>query len=129
MDLNKSLGMNGQGEISMEHKELVIKYYKKLINSLFKPLPIFEGKDNSGKITYDEETAFRNFQIYISNLLVEIHGNSQLFFCSDNSIKLASILKGMLSEIQIGEQPKVKRLIMQCINICKQIILEIEKEE
>jgi phage tail tube protein FII len=61
--------------------------------------------------------------------LVEIYGNSQIFLQSGNSIKLISVLRGMIKEIKPGEQKKVKRLTMQCINLCKKIIKEIEEKE
>jgi hypothetical protein len=111
----------------MEHQDLLIKYYKNLINSVFKLLPLYNGEQYKTKeIIYSSENAFKNYQIYLSNLLVEIYGNNQLFFQSDNSIKLISILKGMIQEIQPNEHKKVKRLTMECINICKKIIKEIE---
>jgi len=112
----------------MMKKELLIKYYKNLINSVFKILPIFENLDFKTKTILNRENGFRNFQVYIGNLLVEVHGNSTLFFCSSNSIKLVGILRGMLSEITIDDHKKVKSLTMECINICKKIIQEIEKE-
>jgi len=113
----------------MEHKELLIKYYKGLINSCFKLIPLYNGeKYKSKEIIYNSEEAFKNYQIYLSNLLVELHGNSQ-FICSDTSIKLISILIGMIQEIHQNEHQKVKRLTMECINLCKKIIKEIESEE
>jgi hypothetical protein len=114
----------------LEHKELLIKYYKGLINSIFKLIPIINGeKYKSREIIYSQDEAFKNYQIYLGNLLVEIHGNCELFFQSDNSIKLISILKGMIQQIQVGENQKVKRLTIECINICKKIIKEIEISE
>lgn len=110
-------------------KELLLKYYRGLVNSVYKGLPIFEGRKNkSGDIIYDAETSYRNYQIYLTNLLVEIYGNSQLFLQSENSIKLISILRGML-EVEKNDHPTVKRLTMQCIGICKKIIEEIDQRE
>jgi hypothetical protein len=114
----------------LEHKELLIKYYQGLVNSLFKLLPLYEGrKYRTSGIVYSQDEAYKNYQIYLSNLLIEIYGNSQSFFQSENSIKLVSILRGMVQEIKIDEQPKVKRLTMECINICKKIIVELEGDE
>ena len=113
----------------MEHKELLIKYYKGLINSCFKIIPLYNGEEyKSRKIIYSYEEAFNNYQIYISNLIVEMYGNS-IFFTSDNSVKLLSIIIGMIQQIQQNEHQKVKRLTMECINLCKKIIKEIELEE
>lgn len=111
----------------MEHKLLLIQYYKGLINSCFKLIPLYNGeKFKTKEVIYDSEKAYVNYQIYLGNLLVEVYGNSQLFFCSKNSIKLISILRGMIQETSINEQQKVKRLTLECISICKKIIKEIE---
>lgn len=113
----------------MEHKELIVKYYKGLVNSIFKLIPLFNGeKFRSREIIYSREDAYRNYQIYLSNLLVEVYGNSQ-FLCSDNSIKLTNILRGMIQEIEIYDYDRVKRLTRQCIDLCKKIIKEIENGE
>jgi len=114
----------------MKHKDLLIKYYKGLINSIFKLIPLYNGeKYKSREVIYSPEESFNNYQIYLSNLLVEIHGNCELFFQSDNSIKLVSILKGMIQQIQLNENQKVKRLTIESINLCKKIIKEIESKE
>jgi hypothetical protein len=113
----------------LEYKDLIVRYYKGLVNSIYKILPIYENKDYKTKQVLNQNDGFKNFQIYLGNLLVEIYGNSQLFFCSENSIKLISIIRGMIQEIHINEHQRVKRLIMDCINICKKIINEIEAKE
>jgi hypothetical protein len=114
----------------LEYKDLLIRYYEGLINSTYKLLPLYEGrKYKTSGIYFSKEEAYKNYQIYLSNLLVEIHGNSKLFFCSNNSMRLISVLKGMIQEIQIDEHQKVKRLTMECINLCKKIIEEIEGSE
>ncbi len=112
----------------MEHKDLLIKYYKGLINSCFKIIPLYNGEEyKSRKIIYTPEEAFKNYQIYLSNLIVEMYGNS-IFFTSDNSVKLLSISIGMIQQIKQNENQKVKRLVMESINLCKKIIKEIELE-
>lgn len=112
----------------MEHKELLVKYYNNLINSCFKIIPIYNGeKFKTKEVVKNLEESYNDYQIYLGNLLVEIYGNSQLFFCSGNSIKLVSILKGMIQEIKVNEKQKVKRLTMECINLCKKIVIEIER--
>ena len=109
-------------------KEVLIKYYKGLINTIYKLLPISEGlKYKSKEVIYTPEEAFKNYQIYLCNLIVEMYGNS-VFFTSDNSIKLLSIAIGMIQQIQENEHQKVKRLTMESINLCKKIIKEIELE-
>ncbi len=111
----------------MEYKTLLIQYYKGLINSIYKLLPVYEGrKYKTSGIYYSSEEAYKNYQIYLNNLLVEVYGNSQ-FLYSENSIKLANILRGMMQEIKIDEHDRVKRLTMECINICKKIIQDIEE--
>jgi len=110
-------------------KELLIKYYKGLINSIYKLLPISEGlKYKSKEVIYTSDEAFKNYQIYLSNLIVEMYGNS-VFFTSDNSIKLLSILTGMIQQVHENEHQKIKRLTMESINLCKKIIKEIESSK
>jgi hypothetical protein len=112
----------------LEHRELLIKYYKGLINSCFKIIPIYNGeKFKSKEIIKNPEDAYKDYQIYLSNLLVEIYGNSQLFFQSENSIKLISLLKGMIKEIRLNENTRVKQIVRECIGLCKKIIIEIER--
>ncbi len=112
----------------MEHKDLLIKYYKGLINSIFKLIPLYNGeKYKSREVIYSSDEAFKNYQIYLSNLIVEMYGNS-IFFTSENSIKLLSIIIGMIQQIQENEHKNVKRLTIECINLCKKIIKEIEQE-
>lgn len=109
-------------------KEILIQYYKNLINSIFKLIPLMNGEEyKTRRIIYSPEEAFKNYQIYLNNLIVEMYGNS-IFFMSDNSIKLLSIIIGMIQQIQVGENQKVKQLVFECINLCKKIIKEIEQE-
>ena len=107
-------------------KNLLIQYYEELINSCFKLIPLSRGeKYKSREIVYTPEESYRNFKSYLDDLIIEILGSS-MFFCSANSIKLASILHGMLVEISIETLPKVKGLTRNCIDLCKKIINEIE---
>lgn len=111
------------------HKDLLIKYYKNLINSIFKLIPLMNGEEyKTRKIIYSPEESFKNYQIYLSNLIVEMYGSS-VFFTSDNSVKLLSIITGMIQQIKVGENQKVKRLTIESINLCKKIIKEIELKE
>jgi hypothetical protein len=109
-------------------KEILIKYYKGMINSCFKMIPIYNGeKYKSKEIIYSSEDSFNNFQIYLTNLIVEMYGNS-VFYTSDNSFRLLSIITGMIQQIQENEHQKVKRLVMECISLCKKIIKEMEED-
>jgi hypothetical protein len=107
-----------------------LAYYKNLLNACWKALPIYEGKDIKTKmVVYSPEEAFNQFQKYISNLLVEIYGNSGLFFKSVHSMQLIGILRGMLQEIKINsdeEHKKIKPLIFKCTNLCEKMIKELE---
>jgi hypothetical protein len=109
-------------------REILINYYKNLINSIYKLLPIYEGsKYKSKEIIYSSEDSFNNFQIYLTNLITEMLGNS-VFYTSDNSIKLLSLVIGMIQQIEQNQQQRVKRLVMECISLCKKIIKEMEED-
>jgi len=109
------------------NNELLIQYYKGLIGNLFKILPVYEGRDLvTKKIIFTQENAFNNFQKYTSSLFVEICGNYDLFFYSDNSVKMISLLRGILKEVDIDEHNKLKPIVMQCINLCNKVIKELE---
>ena len=106
--------------------ELLIQYYKSLINNYFKILPLFEGRDLQTKqIIYTQEQAYEMFQKYIQNFIIEVCGSNELFIVNVNSIKLLSLLRGM-QEIQIGEHKKTKSVVMSCIDLCNKVIKELE---
>jgi hypothetical protein len=108
---------------------LLIEYYKNLIGNIYKILPIMEGKATNKKdIEYTPEIAYRNFQTYTSNLLVEMHGNISLFY-SVNSIRIIVILRGILNEIKIDDHKKLKSCVFQCIDLCQKIIGELESDK
>jgi hypothetical protein len=112
----------------LEHKELLLQYYDGLIDSIFKLIPLANGERyKSREIIYSPEEAYRNYKSYIENLIIEVCGNS-IFFCSVNSIKLISILRGMANEITLASLNKVKNLTRNCIDVCKKIIIEIKEE-
>jgi hypothetical protein len=114
------------GAMEILFKNLLIKYYEGLIDSCFKLIPLSRGeKYKSREIIYTPEESYRNYKSYIDDLIIEICGNS-MFFCSANSIKLASILKGMADKITICDLSRVKNLTRNCIDLCKKIINEIE---
>jgi hypothetical protein len=110
------------------NKELIIQYYKLLVGNCFKILPIYEGKDvYSKEVVYLPESAFSNYQKYVANLIVELCG-SDIFFTSVNSVRIVSILRGVLKEVNVNEHQKLKPLVMECIKLCNKIIDELNKE-
>jgi hypothetical protein len=107
--------------------KLIIAYYKGLIGNFYKILPLYEGRDLKTKqIVYLPDIAYQNFQNYVSNLLVEVYGSSNLFFVNEYSIKIVSILQGILHKVEIDKHKKLKTLVFQCVSLCEKIIVELE---
>lgn len=108
-------------------EELLLKYWNSLQGGLYKILPIYEGRDLFSKnVVFSQEDAYNHFQQYVSSLLVEIYGNSKLFFETVHAVKIVSILRGILEEIKIDEHKKLRPLVFQCVNLCKKISDELE---
>ena len=128
------IGQNGHLEIMVKYNEtlkipneVLVKYYKRMINSFFKILPIYQGMDSKTKrVVYLPHVAYEQFQQYVSNLLVEIYGNSGLFFESEYSVQIVSILRGILIDIKMDELKRLKPLVFQCISLCNKVIEELE---
>lgn len=110
-------------------RDILLEYYKKLKGSLFKIIPLYEGRDfKTRKVTLVPEAAFNSYKNYTSNLLVELHGNSSLFFVSAYSIKVFNIIRGMLLEVEMDEHERVKSCVMECINLCDKIMEEVRSD-
>ena len=105
---------------------LVIEYYRKMINKIYAILPVFEGKNYfTKKVEYPADFAYDNFKRYLSNLLCEVTGSSELFIVNVTSLELLSNLRG-LYESDSHEHSKVKSIVMGSISLCERIIEEIK---
>ena len=109
-------------------KEITIAYYKRLSGRIYKCLPILEGKDLSGRVVYLPEIAKENFRKHTSKLLIEIYGNSAIFFTTENSMQIIGLLRGMLMEIDIENRPEIRTIIFDCITLLHKAVEQIERE-
>lgn len=109
-------------------KNVVILYYKRISSRIYKTLPILEGKDLSGKVIYSPEVAKENFKKHMSKLLVEIHGNSDIFFNTEYAIEVRGILRSTLMEVDIDNRPKIRTLVFDCISLLDKAVAKIEGE-
>jgi hypothetical protein len=131
MVLNIFLGLTGvmgfMDNKIIVSKDVVILYYKRLSGRVYKTLPIIEGKDLSGKIVFLPETAKENFKKHISKLLVEIHGNSDIFFDTEYAVEVRGILRSMLMEVDIDNKPEIRTLVFDCISLLHKAVEQLEK--
>ncbi len=106
-----------------------VLYYQGFQRRVFKSLPIFEGKDMSGRVVYLPEIAKDNFRRHVGKLLVELYGNSSIFFSTEHGGQLAGLLRGMLMEINIESKPDVRSIVFECMTIMERIIKTTKEGE
>jgi hypothetical protein len=109
-------------------KEILIKYFKDLIHRVYKCIPVLEGRDFSGRVVYLENISKENFQKYLSKLILEIYGNSDLFFLNEKPVRILGILEGTIKE-DPDNFAKIRSNIFDCTSILEKIIKDLEKEE
>lgn len=103
-------------------KDVVVLYFKRLSKRVFKSIPILEGKDLHGRVIYPVKIAEENFKKHVSKLLVEIYGNSSIFFSNEYSIEIIGLLKSLLMDIDIEDRPPVRGIIFDCISLLDKVI-------
>lgn len=105
-------------------KEIMLDYFKKLPNKIFKILPIYEGKDiYTNNINCDSITAYGNYQSYLDTFTIELSGASNIFPHTSKFIEILALIEGMKT-IKEYEHKKVKKIVFKCINKCKLIYKE-----
>lgn len=109
-------------------KESLTIYYKGFQKRLYKTLPILEGKDISGRVVFLPEIAKENFQKHVGKLLVEVYGNSSLFFTLETGGQLVGLLRGMLLDIDIENAPAVRSLVFDCMTLIEKNMKHIQRE-
>ena len=108
-------------------KGVVILYYKRLSGRIYKSLPTIEGKDLTGKIVFEPVVAKENFKKHVSKLLVEIYGNSSIFFTTEQAVQVSGLLRGMLMDVDIDNKPTIRTLIFDCISLLDKAVTVIEE--
>jgi len=108
-------------------KGVVVLYYKRLSSRIYKSLPIVEGKDLEGRVVSPIEIARKNFKKHISKMLLEIYGNSSIFFSTEYAIEVSGLLRGMLMEIDIENKPEIRTLVFDCISLLNKGIKKLEE--
>jgi hypothetical protein len=95
-------------------------YFKYLINSFYKSLTIFEGKDYKTKeIMQNSETSYTNYKLFIENFSYEIAGGYKLFGIKE-FITLLVLIESM-NEIKPDEHRKLRKLVFSCIDAIEKI--------
>ena len=118
--------MDNQTMILSSSKTL---YYKGFQKRIFKCLPIFEGKDVSCRVVFLPEIAKDNFRRLVGKLLVELYGNSAIFFNSEHGGQLSGLLRGMLMDIDIENKPDIRSLVFECMTLMEKMIKESKEGE
>jgi hypothetical protein len=100
------------------------KYYERLVNKLYRLLPIYEGRDkDSGDFVCAPEIAYINYLNNLTTVGTELEG--WLSQCPDEESRvglreLISLIYGM-EKTQIGEHGKVKTNVFAAIRKAKHI--------
>lgn len=95
--------------------ELVVNYFKSLVNCFFKILPIRESGENS-------------LGVYMQSLQVEIAGSSSVISALHNDEGIMELLAILQYLIDNPECPVkvVKREVFKAINICNKLQSQFE---
>lgn len=96
------------------------KYLVHLRNKIWKLLPIYEGKDNTGEIVSSREKAYEKFYLSLSRLLVELTGAKNIEADNGYYVELIYLLEGMLSFSE-DEHDRVRDIVLHCCNLCEKI--------
>lgn len=91
-----------------------------LRNRIWKLLPIYEGKDMSGRITISEMAAYKNFKKNLQKVTIEVYGANDILFQNTQFVQLLCLLQG-LESVKIDEHEKVKNIVKHCADLCEKI--------
>lgn len=95
--------------------EIAEEYFKYLINSVYKSLTIFEGKDyKTRQVIFNNEVAIEKFRLFVQNFIYEVSGSYKLFNTKEFIILLSN-LEEML-DVKANEHAKLRKLVFSCIN-------------
>ena len=72
-----------------------IKYLTSLRNRIWKLLPIYEGKDKSGKVVIQFDKAYDNFYKNLEKLVLEMSGANEIWYDNAEYVELLYLLTGM----------------------------------
>jgi len=97
----------------ISNEELIV-YFRNLIGSCFKLMPMKEKKDP-------------NYEIYLNKLLFQICGCEDLIFYSNELIKIIFNLEGLVKIIDKPIDIKIHNsIVKENITLCNQIIGELK---
>ena len=97
------------------------EYFKKLLDRIFRLLPLYEGKDQTTKnIICSPGDAYSNFSNNLITVDTEIDGLMRDNIEDIEIQELSNLIKGMY-EISIGEHNKVRVIVFAAIRLCKRI--------
>lgn len=114
--------MSGGMGITMDNIEYNEKdYFSKLVDKIFKLLPIYEGKQRKKPLEIiNPSNAYLNYKKEIFLLTVQLNGDYQLYQ-DQRILPIIGSLKGM-EQIEVGHHNEVKICVFNLINSIKFII-------
>ena len=124
MNLKIRIGKDGLTEI-MEYKISIsptakIKYLTSLRNRIWKLLPIYEGKDKSGKVVMEFEKAYANFYKNLEKLVVEMSGANEIWYDNGEYHELLYLLTGMKT-FTAEDHDRIKTIVVHCADLCEKM--------
>lgn len=100
------------------------KYYERLVNKLYRLLPIYEGRDkDSGDLICPPEIAYINYLNNLTTVGTELEGWIEQCNDEDSRVgiqELISLIYGM-EKTKVGEHSKVKTTVFAAIRKAKHI--------
>jgi hypothetical protein len=105
---------------------LLVKYYQRLKNDLYKALTIHEGRDSKTKqVVFTREDAYDMYSKYMQNLCIQVSGVNGICLDNVDSLTLLGIMLEMRG-ITIDEHSLLRTLVFKCINLREVIIKSID---
>ena len=104
-------------------------YIDRLIGSIYKLLPTFEGKSSlDHQVIYTPEIAYKHFQMNLEEVIIEVVGNYYIYNNNSKILELMGYLDG-LRDIKIDEHEILRTIIFKCTNLCVSLKEELNDNE
>jgi len=97
-----------------------IKYLTSLRNRIWKLLPIYEGKDKSGKVVIQFDKAYDNFYKNLEKLVLEMSGANEIWYDNAEYVELLYLLTGMKTFLA-EDHDRIKYIIVHCADLCEKM--------
>jgi len=104
-------------------------YIDRLIGSIYKLLPTFEGKSSlDHQVIYTPEIAYKHFQMNLEEVIIEVTGDYYIFCNNSKIINILAYLDG-LRDIKPDEHEILRTIIFKCTNLCVSLKEELNDND